>query len=128
MGNSTKRAPVRKPRPDFPLFPHATGRWAKKVRGRLHYFGNTEGDAKGNAALLKWLEEKDDLLAGRTPRTKSGGLTVGELCDRFLQAKDDALAAGEITKRTREDHEDVTDRIVGHFRKNRLLSDLTIED
>ena len=46
----TKTIRPGKPRPDFPLFPHARGYWAKKVRGQLHYFGKVSDDPKGVAA------------------------------------------------------------------------------
>lgn len=129
--STTKKAkakPFSKPRSDFPLFPHATGRWAKKVRGKLVYFGKCENDPKGEAALTLWLDQRDDLLAGRTPRTTGEGLTVRDLCNRFLTAKTQQLETGEITNRTFADYKSTTDRIIRVFGKSRRVDDLASDD
>ena len=65
-----------KPSDDFPLFPHDSGQWAKKVKGKLHYFGPW---ADPDAALKRWIAEKDDLLAGRV-RQNGDGLTHHGAC------------------------------------------------
>nr|MBA3482961.1 tyrosine-type recombinase/integrase [Pirellulales bacterium] len=117
-----------KPRPDFPLFPHRNGRWAKKVRGKFVYFGKWEDDPKGDAAVNQWLEQKDDLLAGRAPRTNDDGLTVVALVNRFLTAKESLVETGELQRRTWQDYYAVCARVVRVFGRNRLASDLAPED
>lgn len=117
-----------KPRPDFPLFPHATGYWAKKVRGELKYFGSWRDDPKGQRALEQWAEQKDDLLAGRTPRAMRDGLTLIDLCNAFYRAKLHLLETGEITPRTFHDYRAVTDRLLAVFGKRRLVEDLAADD
>lgn len=72
-----------KPYPEFPLTPHPVGQWCKKIRGKLHYFGSfTDG---WEAALTRYKDEIDDIMAGRTPDTRNkDGLRLLELCDRWL--------------------------------------------
>jgi hypothetical protein len=51
LADSNKQSKPEKPYPEFPLFAHATRRWAKKILGKFHYFGPW-GDWQG--ALTKF--------------------------------------------------------------------------
>lgn len=121
-----KRAPGKpsKPHPDFPLFPHATGRWAKKIRGKFHYFGPW---ADPDAALQKWLDQKDDLLAGRVPRSGTG-LTIRDLANHFLTAKRHLLDTAEISQRTFTDYHTTCERVIKQFGLNRFVDGLAPAD
>jgi integrase len=114
-----------KPSPDFPLFPHATGRWAKKIRGLLHYFGKWD-DPDG--ALAKYLAEKDDLHAGRTPREAPEALTTFALCGKFLTTKKRLLDVGELSPRTFAEYTQTCRRLIRAFGKGRLIADLRPDD
>jgi integrase len=120
-----KPARPAKPHPDFPLFPHAAGYWAKKIRGKLHYFGPWSDP---DAALTKYLEQKDALHAGRKPRETSDGTTVKELANRFLNAKQQLIDAGELSPRTWTDYKETCDQVLTAFGKQRLLADLDPDD
>jgi integrase len=118
LGKSAKPA---KPYPEFPLTAHPAGQWCKKIRGKLHYFGPWD-DPDG--ALQKYLEKKDDLHAGRTPRPDPAALTVKELANTFLNAKQALVDAGELSPRTWAGYKDACDLLVDAFGKSRLVSDL----
>jgi integrase len=132
MPKLTKNAPAgkaKKRRAVFPLFKHQRGYWAKKVRGKLWYFGKVATDPDGEAAVEQWLKEKDELQSGRTPnRTPGGGLTIRELCNRFLSVKESDVATKEITRRHFEDLYTACELLIGQFGKDRLVSDLGAAD
>jgi integrase len=114
-----------KPSPTFPLFAHATGRWAKKIRGKLHYFGPWD-DPDG--ALDSYLRQKDALHAGRKPRPEADGLTVKHLANAFLNAKQAKVDAGELSPRTWLKYKEVAALLVGQFGKARPVADLGPDD
>ena len=99
--SSTGKPP--KPYAKFPLTPHACGAWQKKILGKIKYFGRwgrvvngtmtrVEGDG-WKQALELYKAQADDLHVGRTPRVKGDTLTIADLCNRFLTAKQRALEA-----------------------------------
>ncbi len=78
-----------KPYPGFPLYSHATKRWAKRIRGKIHYFGPWNNP---EAALEKFNHEWPYLSEGRTPPpVREDGLTVADLCNHFLTAKKESV-------------------------------------
>src|SRR5215471_1368635 len=96
-----KPAKPAKPYPDFPLTAHPAGYWCKKIRGKLHYFGPW---ADPDGALAKYLEQKDALHAGRQPRPEAGSLTVKDLCNQFLNAKQALVDSSELTRCSWQDY------------------------
>jgi integrase len=128
----------KKPYPDFPLSPHASGAWQKKIRGKIHYFGKwgrvvngklerIEGDG-WEEALDLYKAQADDLHAGRTPRVNRDGLTVKDLCNRFLTAKHHKHSSGELGPRMYQEYQDTTDLLVAAFGKDRFVDDLVSDD
>jgi integrase len=123
---SRKIAKPEKPYPDFPLFPHATRRWAKKILGRFHYFGQWDNP---DAALKKYLDEKDDLHAGRVPRSRlQNGTTCRELANLFLNHKRTKLQREELSPRTFADLHLACKRIVDQFGAERPITDIRPQD
>jgi integrase len=114
-----------KPYPDFPLTAHPTGQWCKKIRGKIHYFGPWD-DPDG--ALNNYLASKDDLHAGRTPRPDTAAATVKEVVNAFLNFKKGKLDSGELSLRTWQGYKEITDLLVKHLGKGRLVTDLHPED
>lgn len=125
MAKRRKACKPEKPYDDFPLFPHAAGVWAKKIRGRLHYFGPWD---EPDRTLEKYLTRKDALHAGRTPRVDVNGLKIRELLNRFMPAKQHSLDAKEIVQATFSECFKTCERIGDAFGLDRLVDDLAADD
>lgn len=124
---SGKPSKPEKPYEDFPLFAHATGRWARKIHGKFHYFGKWND---WQSALAKYQRERDDLYAGRKPRDPSAPehLTLKDLSNEFLNSKRHLLDTRDIRQRTFNEYEAACVRLCEILGKDRLVSDLQPSD
>ena len=118
----------KKPHKDFPLCAHPNGQWCKSVRGKVRFFGVW---AEPQAALERWLDEKDDLLAGRIPRSRTASANatnLRDLCCRVLVAKKSLVDGGERSGHTWIGIHEICDELGATFTGDRLLTDIQPED
>jgi integrase len=128
----------KKPYPEYPLSPHPSGTWQKKILGKIHYFGRWGRIVNGKMVRIDgdgWSEAlelykaiADDLHAGRTPRVKSDALPGADLCNRFLTAKLRRVESGELGSRMFQEYREITDLLVAALGKTRRVDDLAADD
>ena len=130
MPNFTKRRKASKPYLSFPLFPHRSGRWCKKIRQRFHYFGKVTDDDDFGAmtALDKYQEVAADLHAGRTPRPRGDGLKLADVVNRFLTWKRSQVDAGELELQSWRGYLLACERMIRVLGRDRLASDIDAQD
>jgi integrase len=114
-----------KPYPEFPLYAHAGGVWAKRIRGREHYFGPWSDP---EAALQRYLKERDFLFAGQAPPPEVDGCTLDELVNRFLAAQQTKCLSGELTGRALADYKREGKRLLTCLGRTRPADSLHAED
>jgi integrase len=119
------RVKPEKPYPGFPLYAHASGKWAKSIRGRVRYFGTWE-DPQG--ALREYEEQKQELHAGVRTQREMNAVTVEDLFDAYLESKEQKIATGELSRRTWTYYWEVLRLAIKSLGKRRLVIDLRPAD
>ncbi|MCX7415891.1 MAG: hypothetical protein NTY25_05305, partial [Planctomycetia bacterium] len=90
-----------------------SGQFCKKIRGKIFYFGKVDNP---DAALKRYHEHCRDLHSGKATRVeRTDEITVAELANRFLAAKDRKREIGDIEAATFvEYHRDWVFRAIDH--------------
>ncbi|MEO8271591.1 MAG: tyrosine-type recombinase/integrase [Aureliella sp.] len=129
MTDSTEPAKSRRPRKsDFPLQVHkASGYWCKSCKGRRIYFEQVKNDPNGQRSLQTWLDQRDDLLAGRRPASKDAK-RIKDLCNHWLTHKQNKLKSGELSQRSFDEYKATTDFVVAQLGSNRAIDNVDSDD
>lgn len=106
-----------KPYKEFPLFAHASGVWAKKIKGQMRYIGPWSDP---DAAKAKFDREVYYLQSGEQPPVPE--TTLGGVAAAFLTEKEALRDTGDITEQSYYEYKTVVDAVKKHFGETRPLA------
>ncbi len=98
-----KKYPTDKPYPDFPLSPRTDGRYAITIHGHGHVFGR-RGDWR---TALQEYRDVAGAIHGKRIRPATAplsGLTVKQICNRYLDDRQADVAAGMLALGSWDDY------------------------
>ncbi len=116
------------PAPTSRSLPMPTADGQKRSAACSSILGSGQMTPRANGRRFCGREQKDDLLAGRVPRGNREGLTVQELVNHFLTAKEQQRDAGDISPRSFADYVATGKRVAAAFGIKRLVDDLDATD
>ncbi|MEO1979678.1 MAG: tyrosine-type recombinase/integrase [Fuerstiella sp.] len=122
----------KKPYPEFPFYAHRNGQWARKVKGKTHFFGTWDDP---DAAMQNYEVEIHDIHRGRIPRRRRAGgvatpdqLTVADMVNLYLASQEVKKNRGKISLRHFSDCLTTGTFIVKHFGRSVAASQLKATD
>ncbi|GAB5405478.1 MAG: hypothetical protein Aurels2KO_37090 [Aureliella sp.] len=107
----------------FPLYLHATGQWAKTIRGKKYYFGSDK-----QAALKRYEAEREDLLRGRRSLPSSTTATIVELGNVYAAYCQQRVDQGKLAVRSRRESINTLHRLIEIVGKESQPSNWTAFD
>jgi integrase len=128
-GNNSNRpgrlAKPPKPYLGFPLSPHASGHWCKRIRTKLHYFGPWAKRVNGvmervpgdgwREALAQYERVAAELHSGRPARPDPEQVQLKDVLNAFLTLKQSRVQTGELTHLSFGKYKDCCDLLASVF-------------
>lgn len=130
-----KPAKPKKPH-NSPLTVHPSGTWCKRIKGRLYHFGRWDrpNELGHEVALEKYLKQAARLHAGKglepeaEPVEPVQKITMVDLVNDFLEAKEKLVETGDLSARTWQDYKDACVRLLEITGRQRIVESLKPND
>lgn len=105
-----------KPHSEYPLTPHNSGKWCKKINGRLYYFGKWDDPVGALREYENAIADPQFLIVH--------AVTLMDLCNAFMTYKKHQASAGEIRESTWGEYDRVCKHLMAILGKSIELASL----
>lgn len=112
-----------KPTPDFPLFAHSRGKWAKKIDGGTKYFGRWDDPEGALREYEEWIRSQATPIV-----PDAAGLSLKNAFNTYLTQRKRDVDAKTIAIRTFTDYKRTLSSFAKFFGSNRTVQSLTVMD